>query len=233
MSHYVIGLDLGTTTIKAVALDSRNRVMATASSSHSMTSPEAGWAVENLQDIGDGVIKVLKEISSQVPPREIAGICLSGAMHSLCPIDREFSPLAPAMTWADNRSAEIARKLRKDIADDNLLLKVGCPLQNVYHPARLRWWLESEPAIVKKTAYFVSIKDWIIYQLTRKLVIDYGLASTTGLLDIQALEWEKEAFDLSGITRRKCGWTDQAGGSSHRTSFRNSNYCWYQRWGNG
>ena len=199
MVHYMIGLDLGTTAVKGVALDSQMRVIAKASSTHSMSSPEPGWAVEEVNSIWQGVVKVLKELCVQIQPQQIAGVCLSGPMHSLFPINSKFQPMAPAMTWADNRAADVSKRLRSQLVDNSLLMRVGCPLQHVYYPARLRWWVESKPEIVKGAAFFVSIKDWILYQMTGRLATDFGLASTTGLLDIRSLRWDDEAIKLSGI----------------------------------
>ena len=199
MSGYVIGLDLGTTTCKAIALDAHSQVIASTSNSHTMSSPEPGWAVQDAGEIWSSAFKALVGLSSQVPVKKIDGICLSGAMQSLLPIDNQFQPLAPAMTWADNRSASQAQRLRSEGEKKDLLMRVGCPLQHVYNPARLQWWQKEAPEVTKRTKYYVAIKDWILFHLCGRLVTDQGMASTTGLLDIRRLEWDDEALSIAGV----------------------------------
>jgi gluconokinase len=199
MSPYVIGLDLGTTTCKAIAVDAHSHLIATASSTHSMSSPKPGWAVQDVREIWSSAQAALRGLAGQLAGKEIVGICLSGAMQSLLPVDAHNQPLAAAMTWADNRSAGQARKMRASVKWDGLLQRVGCPLQHVYNPARLRWWLEESPEIASQAGKFLAIKDWILYQLCGRLATDHGLASTTGMLDIRRLVWDDEAVALSGV----------------------------------
>jgi gluconokinase len=199
MSQYVIGLDLGTTNSKAVCLDAHSQVIAIASSAHAMRSPKPGWAVQDASSVWSSALSALKELSQQIPARQVAGICLSGAMQSLLPVDKHYQPLALAMTWADNRSAVQARRLNQMGERRDLLQRVGCPLQHVYNPARLRWWLEEAPEITIQTEKFTAIKDFILYQLSGRLATDVGLASTTGMLDIHQLAWDAEAVTISGV----------------------------------
>ena len=203
MLNYIIGLDLGTTTCKAIGLDAHSHVAASASSTHSMNSPKPGWAVQDAPDIWSGALSALKELAFQIPTKQIAGICLSGAMQSLLPVDKHFQPITPAMTWADNRSAAHARQLRAMVKGQELLQRVGCPLQHVYNPARLRWWFKEAPEVAAQTGKFVAIKDWILYQLSGKLVTDLGLASTTGMLDVRRLTWDEEAIAISGVNQKQ------------------------------
>ncbi len=198
MSQYIIGLDLGTTSCKAVGLDAHSHVIAITSHANTMSSPKPGWAVQNAGDIWMSALSALKELALQIPANQIAGICLSGAMQSLLPVDNHNQPNAQAMTWADNRSGEEAGRLRAALQGQDLLQRVGCPLQHVYNPARLRWWSNKAPEIASRTAKYVAIKDWILYKLCGKMATDFGLASTTGMLDIRRLAWDEE-FD------RDCG----------------------------
>ncbi len=201
MGQKIIGLDLGTTACKGVVLDAHSQVIASSSSTHRMSSPKPGWAVEDVTEIWKGAVAVLKDLAHQVDVHDFSGICLSGAMHSLIPVDENLQPLAAAMTWADNRSAAIAKNIRSQIKQADLLMRVGCPLQHVYNPARLRWWVEEQPEITRKTRHFIAIKDWVAYQLTGKLATDIGLASTTGLLDINSYKWDDEAVNISGVSK--------------------------------
>jgi gluconokinase len=199
MKDLVIGLDLGTTACKAVSIDAHSHIYNKSSSTHTISSPKIGWTVQDVNEIWSGVLHVLKEVAQQISIERIAGISMSGAMQSLLPVDEQSNPLALAMTWADNRSAPQAKYLRKDKNADDLLQRTGCPLQHVYNPARIRWWMEEASDIAEKTRYFIAIKDWILYKLCGRLVTDIGLASTTGLLNIRQLTWDEKTISVAQI----------------------------------
>ena len=197
-SPLVIGLDLGTTNCKAIAVSSSGRVYAQAYTVNSIYSPHPGWVVQRPEDLWQAVLKVLDDLSNQIKQEQIVGLSLSGAMHSLLPVDGEGQPLADAMTWADQRAAPQAIKLREQVDTQVLYQRTGCPLQPLYHIPKIRWWYEKGTQIVKNAAKFVALKDWVCYQLTGKWVADLGIGSASGLLNIRDLRWEDEALSLAG-----------------------------------
>jgi len=195
-----IGLDLGTTTTKAVALDADGSLRATATSKHHLSSPHTGWAEQPVEVIWRGVLAALRNLASQVPRQDIRGICLSGAMHSLLPVGEDGAPLAPAMTWADERAASKAKALRMQTNQHSLYKRTGCPLQPTYYPARLGWLADAAPDLFHQAALFVSIKDWILFRMTGVWATDAGLASTTGLLELRKQQWDSDALGMAKIT---------------------------------
>jgi gluconokinase len=194
----IIGLDLGTTAAKSVALTAGGNVLAEASASYPLLTPAAGRVVQRPEDLWKGVLECLHQLAQQVEVGRAAGLALSGAMHSLLPVTADGKPLAPALTWADERAAGQATALRQSTDVQVLYQSTGCPLQATYHPARLRWWLEE--GIPQDTRFFPGLKDWILHRLTGRWATDIGLASTTGLLDIWQRQWADEALALAGIS---------------------------------
>jgi gluconokinase len=204
--EFVIGLDLGTTSCKAVAVTVEGRILATASSTHTMRSPRPGWAEQQAEEVWQSASAALRALAAHLALSQAAGLSVSGAMHSLIPISKQGAPMAAAMTWADNRAAQKARDLRQQCATligidpHALYLRTGCPLQAIYHPARLRWWLEESTQIAEQASYFVAIKDLVVHRLTGVWATDISLASTTGLLDIHRFSWNEEALSLAAVT---------------------------------
>ena len=143
----VIGLDLGTTHAKAIALEQDGRVTATASRGYPMYTPQPGRAEQDPQAVWQGAAEALHELAGQLNAEDIAGLCLSGAMHSSLPVAADGTPLAPALTWADQRASALARQLRTQTDTHALYQRTGCPLQPIYHIAKLRWWVEMAPEI--------------------------------------------------------------------------------------
>jgi gluconokinase len=123
-------------------------------------------------------------------------------MHSVLPVDAAGVPLAHALTWADQRAAPQAEALRQQLdpaARHALYARTGCRLNALYHPAKLRWWRQAAPAVFAQAARFVALKDWVFWRLTGRWLTDLGLASTTGLLDLQRLDWDPVALSLAGL----------------------------------
>jgi len=196
----VIGLDLGTTHAKAIALEQDGVVSATASRGYPMHTPQPGQAEQDPQAVWQGAAEALRELVGQLNAEDIAGLCLSGAMHSCLPVAADGTPLAPALTWADQRAAGLARQLRRQTDTHSLYQRTGCPLQPIYHIAKLRWWVEMAPEIARRTAFYVTIKDYVLHCLTGTWRGDISVYSATGLLDIHRCTWDDEALRLAGVT---------------------------------
>lgn len=194
----MIGLDLGTTSCKAVVLDGDGRPVASASESYPLRVPRRGWAEQDVQTIGGAAVRVLRAVASASPVAPI-GVALSGAMHSCLPVDADGNPLAPAMTWADNRAAALEAPIRAEVDVPCLYARTGCPIRSTYHPVRLRWWADEAPDVARRTARYVGLKDWILHALTGTWAIDVGMASTTGLLDVATHTWDPDALAAARV----------------------------------
>lgn len=192
-----IALDLGTTTCKAIAMDATSRVVAKASCPVA-THFHGDRAEQQPSEILDAAARVLRDVVSQLGGRTIAGIAISGAMHSLIPVDDEDNPLAPASLWSDRRAADQTTALRQIIDTHTLYLATGCGVRWLYHLPRIRWWLE-QPDTARHIRRFVAAKDLVVHRLAGRWCTDTGLASTTGLLDIHKLTWHDAALGAAGI----------------------------------
>lgn len=201
MPGYVIGLDLGTTSTKAVALTVDGKILASASAAQAMFSSEPGSAMLHPGEVWQNALRVLAELAGKVATDEALGICLSGAMHSLFPAGADGEPLAPATTWADVRAGTHVDILRARCDPHSLYLRTGCPLRYLYYPARLFWTLQMRPEY--RQARFAAVKDYVLYKLCGVWGTDYGLASGTGMLDIHRMDWDAEAMALSGLDREQ------------------------------
>jgi gluconokinase len=197
----VIGLDLGTTNCKAAAVNPDGEVVASCSNSYRLYSPHPGWAEQDANEVWVEVQKTLSMLIERIKNDEVAAICLSGAMHSVLPIGTNGEPLGRAMTWADQRAAGEVKDLRARVNPEQVYQKTGCPIVSIYNPAKISWW--SDPKNHQKQIHmFVTIKDWIVYQLTGIWCSDLSLASSTGLFDIHQLKWEAGILEQLGIDEK-------------------------------
>jgi len=117
-------------------------------------------------------------------------------MHSVMMLDGHDEALAPAITWADQRAEACAQALRAQVDSLSLYQRTGCLLQAMYHPAKVRWYVDM---VGKRFARIVSIKEFMLHRLTGIWALDLGLASTTGLLNMHQHRWDAEALSLAGI----------------------------------
>ncbi len=130
-----------------------------------------------------------------------SALCLSGAMHGLLALDARDQPLAPVYTWADSQSEKQAARLKQDCDSHTLYSRTGCPIHSTYFPAKIQWLKECQPAVYKAAARFVSVKEFVIHELTGRWVIDTSLASGTGLLNIHTQDWDELALQAAEIRR--------------------------------
>jgi gluconokinase len=196
----VVGVDLGTTSTKAVAF-AAGRVVAAASRGYPLDEPEPGHAVQDPELILEAVRVAVRDVVAQVGAARVAGLSFSSAMHSLLGLDADGAPLTTVVTWADTRASAQAERLRA--ADGGLALhrRTGTPLHPMSPLPKLVWFREEDPQVFAAVRTWVGIKEYVLLRLCGSLVVDHSIASATGLLDLAALDWDAEALRLAGVTR--------------------------------
>ncbi|PSB55870.1 gluconate kinase, partial [Chroococcidiopsis cubana CCALA 043] len=123
----------------------------------------------------------------------------SAATHSLLPVDANNKPLSNIIIWADNRSVTQTERLKQEEIAHNLYLRTGSPIHPVSVVTKLMWLREKAPEIFHKAAKFISIKEYIFFRLFQRYVVDYSIASATGLFNLKQLNWDAEALTIAGI----------------------------------
>jgi gluconokinase len=114
-----------------------------------------------------------------------------------------MSPLTPVLTWEDSRARKIVARWKWEEKGEHLYSLTGCPLHPMYSPAKIAWWRENYLDSFAKISYFVTLKAFILFRLTGKLLEDQATLSGTGMLNIHHLGWEDEALKFAGITREQ------------------------------
>ncbi|MBN1284514.1 MAG: gluconokinase, partial [Anaerolineae bacterium] len=197
----ILGVDAGTTACKVVVADSDARILGIGSGAYPVQTPRPGWAEQDAGAVWDGVVRALRAAldASGVAAGRVRALSFSGALHSLLPVDADVRPLSGALIWADTRSAAAARNLRARIDATALYRRTGCPLQAMYPLAKLLWLRDHRPDIFAAARRWLSLKDYLIYRLTGRVLTEPSIASGAGCLDIGALAWDAEALALAGV----------------------------------
>ncbi|WP_139488033.1 gluconokinase [Brevibacillus dissolubilis] len=199
---YFIGLDIGTTSTKAVVFTKEGAVKGVGNVDYPLHVPKPSWAEQDPKEIFTAGIKALKQAiaASGVSRQEIGGIGVSSAMHSLIAVDGDGELLTNSIIWADNRSVTQTERLKQDGTGHRIYLATGTPIHPMSPLTKLIWMREEDPDTYRRAAKFISIKEYVIHRLYRQYVVDYSIASATGLFNLERLDWDEEALRLAGIT---------------------------------
>ncbi|GIP22385.1 gluconokinase [Paenibacillus sp. J22TS3] len=201
--NYMIGIDMGTTSTKAVLFEEDGRVVTSATQEYPLYTPDSSVAEQDPEQIFAAVLQSVRQVmeTSGVQPEQVMFAAFSSAMHSVIAVDQEGKPLTACITWADNRSAAWAAKLKKDMNGHEIYLRTGTPVHPMSPLAKLIWLREDHPQIFGRTDKFISIKEYVTAKLFQQYVVDHSIASSTGLMNLQNLDWDEEALRVAGITK--------------------------------
>jgi gluconokinase len=199
---YIIGIDIGTGSTKAVAMDSKGTIIANSQFFYPTKTPHPGFSEQDPELIWKAFANCIKKIISDVkyPPISVS---LSSAMHSLMVMDKNTKTTSPLITWADTRSGDIAQRIRKLPEAEKLYQTTGTPIHSMTPLCKIIWLKENSPKIFEAAFKFISIKEFIWYKLFKVYEIDHSIASATGLLDIRTLKWNDFSLRLCGINTSK------------------------------
>ena len=198
----VIGLDLGTTSIKAIAFDMDGQPVARAERPASLTRGADGAAELNPEWVADAAEEALAEASMAARSQgyTVRRVGVSAAMHSLIPIGADGAPLAPAMTWADLRPQPDAEALWRSPAGPAVYARTGTPIHAMSPLAKLIWLRRARPDLFQRAAVFAGLKEWLWRRWFGEWAVDASLASATGLYNLHNGQWDGEALALAAIT---------------------------------
>lgn len=150
-----IGLDIGTTQTKAVAFTDEAQEAASAYFRYPLIQETQGMAEQDQELIFQGVCTVIKEVIKQLPSDTIIQfVSFSSAMHGLILLDEEKTPLSRMITWADNRAADEAEKLKYTVLGKEFYRQTGTPIHPMTPLNKIKWLQNSQPELFKKNCLF-------------------------------------------------------------------------------
>ena len=198
----VIGVDIGTTGCRTVLYRADGTALASGSAEYPMHTPLATWAEQDPEQIYQAFVRLVGRIAEQARKINcsIAGMCFSSVFHSFVPVDGQGNALSPMIIWADSRSQAYSEKVKADYDAKEIYARTGCPVHPMYYLPKILWFRHERPQVFAQTAKFISIKEYVLYRLVGKFIIDRSIASGTGLYNFQTLAWDSELLQLIGIT---------------------------------
>lgn len=201
---YYLGIDVGTSGTKALIMDARGGVLATATGDHTVQSPRPGYSEQDPEQWWAATVKATRAAvkKARIDGRQIAGIGFSGQMHGLVCLDKAGKVIRPAIIWNDQRTAEQCEFItRKAGGAGKLIALCGNVAMTSFTLTKLLWVMQHEPRHYARLAHVLLPKDYIRYRLTGEYAGDVSDMSGTMMLDQRTRDWSKPMLDLFGIDR--------------------------------
>jgi xylulokinase len=196
----LIGVDLGTTNIKAVAYDTKGKVLAESTKATPTTNLGVRQAIIDPQELWRTTAQCLGEVALQLPHSDtIVGVAIASIGESGVPLDRAGDPLYPIITWYDERSVPQGIRTSQQLGDTYIYQATGLPPGHTYSVFKLLWMQEHEPEVVSRLSCWLSVGDWITYCLCGQRWMGFSQASRTMALDLVKRTWWDEGLVELGL----------------------------------
>jgi xylulokinase len=198
----LLGLDVGTTSVKAGLFDAAGRQLAADGREYRLAHPETDHVEIDAEVWWSSSIAAVRSVLAApgVDARDVAAMAVSSQGESVVPVDGAGRPLAPALVWLDNRAGAEARELAERFPDALVYDRTGVPDVNPTWPAaKLLWWRRHRPEVFATAARFLLVEDFILHRLTGRFVTEGGIQCTSMLFDIVAGDWWGDALDAVGV----------------------------------
>jgi len=199
---HVIGADIGTTSTKAVVFDLEGKVKGHHTAYYPLLTPAPGVAEQDPDEIFAATLAAIRGAvrAAGLAPADIKGVGFSAAMHSVIAVDDDGRPLTRSITWADTRGAAYADRILREMDGHGIYLRTGTPIHPMSPLVKLLWLRKECGEIFRQAVRFVGIKEYVFCRLFGRWLVDYSIASATGLFNLQNLDWDEEALAVAGIT---------------------------------
>lgn len=202
MSEYILGIDIGTTSLKTAVFDHTGTLCASALTEYSLETPGSNIVEVSCGVYMDAIAACLHSIRTQgrIDTRDINCIGFSVQGETLCLLDEAGKPLRKAIVWMDNRAGEEAAKLRQRFSDEECYRITGQVSFEACWPApKLLWVREHEKESFARLRHVLLLEDYIIYRLTGQFVTEGSLLTSTLYWDIKTKQYWGEMLDFIGV----------------------------------
>ena len=206
MTQYILALDQGTTSSRAILFDRRGRVCGSAQQEFPQHFPHPGWVEHDALDIWESQLACARQVLREggVAANQVAGIGIANQRETTVLWDRNSgAPVAPAIVWQDRRTADMCERLRAQGLAPLMQDLTGLELDAYFSATKLAWLLDNVPGVraraLRGELAFGTIDSWLVFKLTGRHVTDVSNASRTMLFNIAQLRWDERLLALFDI----------------------------------
>lgn len=203
MTSYMLGIDIGTTSTKAVLFTEKGEVIGQENIGYPLYTPDISTAEQDPEEIFQAVLHAISKIMIQHSQKKLSFISFSSAMHSVIAIDENDQPLTACITWADNRSEAWAHKIKDELNGHEIYKRTGTPIHPMSPLSKICWIVNEHPEVAAKAKKYIGIKEYIFKKFFDQYIVDHSLASSMGMMNLKNLDWDEEALKIAGVTREQ------------------------------
>ena len=190
----LVGIDVGTTGVKALAISRSGEVLEIAEEEYPLSTPHPGWAEQDPEDWWRASEQALARVGGQSP-----GLGFSGQMHGLVCLDEHDRVLRPAILWNDQRTGAECVEIEERVGLDRLIALTGNRALTGFTAPKLLWLRRHEPDVYARIRRILLPKDYVRLRLTGVHAIDAADASGTLLFDVANRRWSEEVLDALAL----------------------------------
>lgn len=200
-SNYLLGLDISTTGAKALLVDEQGRVVASATTALSLSTPYPLWSEQNPADWWQAALSSIRQVlaAAGASGEQVRAVGLTGQMHGLVLLDDQNRILRPAILWNDQRTAAECEEITQRIGFEKLLRISGNKAITGFTAPKILWVRNHEPEIYARVAHILLPKDYVRLQLTGDYAVDKADGAGTLLFDLQKRDFSEELLSLLDI----------------------------------
>lgn len=195
-----LGLDVGTSGVKAILVDPAGTVEAAATAPLSLATPQPGWAEQDPESWWDASRAAIRAVMARQAPSRVAALGMSGQMHSSVFLDRDGKVIRPALLWCDGRTTEQCREVEASVGGESRLRDLVCnPALEGFTLPKVLWLRTQEPAAFARLATVLLAKDFVRLRLTGEAATEPSDASGTLMFDPAQLRWSGDLMAAVGL----------------------------------
>ena len=202
MAEVTLGLDLGTSGVKVVALARDGEVVAQATRAYPLLTPQPGWTEQRPEDWAEATLEALADVAGQLrgAGHTPLALGLSGQMHGLVALDASGTPLRPAPLWNDARTGAAVREIEARVPRADLIARTGNRAVAGFQLPKLLWLREAEPEVFSLLRHALLPKDYLGFVLTGELHSEPSDASGVGALNLASRTWDADVLSALGLS---------------------------------
>lgn len=197
--RYLMGIDLGTSSVKVLIATADGQVASTASAEYPILQPQPMFAEQDPEAWWQATVQAVRAAAASLPAVQIAAIGLSGQMHGTVLLDRAHKVLAPAVIWPDQRSQRQVQEITQLVGPEQLYAIAGSPVSTGFQAATLRWFQQAAPALWAQVGTVLLPKDYLRFRMTGLLASDPSDGSGALLLDEEQRNWSSRLLEILNI----------------------------------
>jgi xylulokinase len=194
----LLGIDLGTSSVKAVVIDERGNLLARGSAEYPIHTPHAGWAEQDTRDWWNATLSAVRQAVQGLEGR-IAALGLSGQMHGTVLLDENDTAPDPAVIWADQRSAGEVLEFSRVVGEDLLARVAGTAPAAGFMGPTLLWMKRNQPRRLERARSVLLPKDYLRLRMTGVTATEASDASSTALFDVKRRSWSSLIIKKLGL----------------------------------